>query len=425
MLSRSAQRFAALSLAAVSTATSCSALDIATNAFVTDDFSGDPYPIAVNLDSGAVLVGVKDAGTPDQPIHTAVIDILAPITVQEQSADDQVRIRSTVLTILGRNQITGALDIPRAQLRGSITDVHACPDSGCQVGSSAAPTSVATILGADNFGGDAIRLRLANQQIYVLPTVGPSDSNERGKLCDAVFPSPFRGGGTLRLGNTEVAFVGRRVTITACAASDPRKEIAQGQRGTDLLLVASTGIGPTMLSESTYIRYQRAHSSAVPLAQLPTTSYWLPSGQIAGRMGTISNLTLAAPSSEGRGACREAYAHHLMYTTGCDDTVTDCPCSDATNCGAPALVELAPPAGLTVFIVADSEPILQGLRAELRPDQAEADGLLGTDAMRAMEIDIDYPNGRVLARCVDATCKTRPTLASANAKADIAACIKP
>ncbi len=48
--------------------------------------------------------------------------------------------------------------------------------------------------------------------------------------------------------------------------------------------------------------------------------------------------------------------------------------------------------------------MLQALREELRPGQAEVDGLLGLDAFTAVQVDIDYPGQRILYRCSDPRC---------------------
>ncbi len=53
---------------------------------------------------------------------------------------------------------------------------------------------------------------------------------------------------------------------------------------------------------------------------------------------------------------------------------------------------------------------MQTVRAELRPDQPEVDGILGTSALAALEMDVDYPHDRVLARCTTADCTMRTAL---------------
>ncbi|MBP9085580.1 MAG: hypothetical protein KBG15_05645, partial [Kofleriaceae bacterium] len=372
-----------VALTALAALAGCQAsdFDFATNGFRTDGFSGDPFPIRVDTSTGALLVGFKETGKADDLPQVGLLDIMAPLSVLQQTTGD-IQVRATNLTIFGQNRSTGALDVPRAQLGGSIVDINVCADDNCRVGTGAGPVAIAAILGSDNLIGDALRLRFDTSQIFILPNIGPRDNGDRTKLCDAVFASPFRGGGTLLLGSTEIPFSGRRIALTACAAADPRAEIPQGQRGTDLLLIASTAVGPTIIGEAAYRRYQLAHATAPLLETLPVNSAWLPSGLIEGRLGSLPNLTIAATSSEGRGACREAYAHHFLFANNCigDEEKEDCPCIDADNCGAPALLELNPAGGLRVLIIPDVNPTLQGLRAELRPDQAEVDGILGTEA---------------------------------------------
>ncbi len=63
------------------------------------------------------------------------------------------------------------------------------------------------------------------------------------------------------------------------------------------------------------------------------------------------------------------------------------------------MTELAPAGGIDVLVISDDEPVLQALRTELAPDQANVDGILGTEVMLGLVIDADYPNNRMLMRC--------------------------
>jgi hypothetical protein len=80
-------------------------------------------------------------------------------------------------------------------------------------------------------------------------------------------------------------------------------------------------------------------------------------------------------------------------------------------------------ASIPVLVVPDTEPTLQALRTELRPDQPEVDGLLGTDALRSAEIDVDYPHDRLIARCTQPGCLVRPQLTQATDRCQINLCI--
>jgi hypothetical protein len=102
----------------------------------------------------------------------------------------------------------------------------------------------------------------------------------------------------------------------------------------------------------------------------------------------------------------------------------DCPCKNGDAfCNVPAILELTPPGGIDVLVVDDTDPTLQALRTELRPDQPEVDGILGTNVLRGAEIDVDYPHDRLIARCPGGNCSARPGLALAQDVCQINRCI--
>jgi len=117
------------------------------------------------------------------------------------------------------------------------------------------------------------------------------------------------------------------------------------------------------------------------------------------------------------------YAHHLLLEHDCL-AGEDCPCENgSTFCAIPSIVEVAPAAGLDMLIIPDDNPTLQALRTELRPDQQEIDGILGTSALLDAEFDIDYPHDRVLARCTTSKCVTRPALPARSERVRVQGCI--
>lgn len=392
-----------------------------TDSFVTNEFSGDPFPIDVDLATGAVIVGVREPG---EAARTAVIDVLAPVTVLDPGDGAPASVTTTELQLLGVRAATGALDLPRALLASQIVAVHPCRDAVCSVGPAGATQDIGAIVGANALAGDALRLRLGAAQVFVLADVGGPE-RDRTWACDAAFPSPYRGGGTMVIAGTEVPFGGRRPTVQACLGADPDPLVSQNQRGTDALLVLSTGIGISVLGESAYERYRQIRPLAPALDALPAAVVNLASGPLAGRRATIDTLALvAASSSSPRAPCRQVYAHHLLIDHDCDPG-EDCPCEGGdTFCAVPASVALTAPTGLAMLVVPDDNPTLQALRTELRPDQPEVDGILGTDAMRLAEIDIDYPHDRILMRCAgDPGCVTRPALAERNDRSQIRGCL--
>lgn len=410
-------RVAACWLAALGTG--CS---LVTDSFATNDFSGDEYPIEVDVSSGAVLLGLRQEGEDDRG---AVLDLLSPVTLVDPGPNVAPSVFTTSVHLLGANGPNGPIEQPRAKLTDAqLIALHPCETDDCVVGSETSPVPYQAIIGADVLAGDALRLRLSASQIFVLPDIG-GDTKHRTYACDAVFPSPYRGGGTLIIAGTELGFGGRRIAVQSCLGFDANPNVPQSQRGADALLVMSTSIGVSILGETAYERYRLAHPGATPLATTQTTVN-LPSGPITGRLGTLDTLALVASSSSSpRAACRQVYGSHLITQRDCQ-IGDDCPCENGdTFCSQPAVVELRPPTGLDVLVVSDANPTLQALRTELRPDQAEVDGILGTNAMKTAEIDVDYPHNRMLARCSADGCVIRPELSGASDRPQIQGCLGP
>lgn len=401
-----------------------------TDSFVINGFSGDPFPTIVDTSSGAVIVGLQE---PNRGVHTAVIDLLSPISAIDRGPATQPFVDVTTLTLLGARTRGGSMDLPRARFTDlQVVSLHPCSEATCTVGTPSAPREFDAILGADGFAGDALRLRLASDpataedHIFVLPDIA-GDTAHRSHACDSVFPNPFRGGGTLVIGGTELAFANWRIALDVCIAPDPDPSKPQRDRGTDTLLVASTAIGITLLNRTAYDRYHQMNIASPAFSDLAEVeTVLLPSGPITGRKTVLPKIALVAHSgSSPRAPCREVYAHHLLLDQNCTAEV-DCPCSDGdTFCSVPAVIELVPPSGIAVLVVDDDDPTLQALRAELHPDQPEIDGILGTNALRQLELDIDYPNRRILGRCTSERdhCSARPEIVEKSDRAQVSGCI--
>jgi len=385
-----------------------------TDGFSNNDFSGDPFPFGVETSSGAVVVGMQPVGDTLRP---AVLDVLSPVTLIDHGTSAQPTIQYPDIILDGTRGPNGPLDLPRAQISShQLLTLHPCSGPGCFVGPEALPRDIAGVVGMDAFSSDALRLDLGHEQIFVLPDIA-GDEVERSYACDAVLPLAFRGGGTLLVGGTEVGFSNWRVVMPACGAFDPDNpdpNAFQSTRGADLLFVASTGIGPSILAESAYERYRLSDPTVPAYDPTLTATYYLTSGPITGFPTYLSKLAIVGNSSAApRSPCHQVYANHLLARQDCasDDDPDKCPCIGATFCPAPAIVELTPATNLPILVVSDSDPTLQALRAELRPNQPEVDGILGTSVFEGVELDIDYPHQRLLARCLDGTqCAVRPEI---------------
>ncbi|NVB78257.1 MAG: hypothetical protein HOV81_07680 [Kofleriaceae bacterium] len=410
----------ALALVAATTA----GCDLITSSFEENDFSGDPFPTTVDSSAGALIVGVEFQGVPGR--RTAVLDVLSPISVLDRGPAQAPSIDSADVTLLGLSAPGGELDLPRAQFPAKqVVTLHPCADpAGCAVGDPSAPRAFDALLGQNMFTGDALRLHLSNDTIFVLPDIAGSEIH-RSRSCDAVLPSPFRGGGTLVIGGTEVGFGNLRIAIDACLAPNPNPLLTQSARGVNALLVMSTAVGVSIIDEALYERYRNVFPTEPILSTLPESSVLLPSGLVVGRLTSIPSIALVGNSSSNpRAPCRQMYASHLLAKQDCQ-VGDDCPCGvGPAFCPVPAVVELAPAARIPVLVVPNDNETLQALRTELRPDRPEVDGILGTSAFRDVEIDIDYTHDRLLARCIDReTCGARTVLADPQNRTFLNGCL--
>ncbi len=389
----------------------------------TPPIEGDPFPILLDRADGAFLIDLREGDS----VRRAVIDVLSPLTVFDPGPNVPARRRAATFSLLGHRSDTDPSLVARARLSTTVLGLHPCasPDPAeptpCTVGDPDAPTTIDAILGADALRGAAIRFDPSADRIAILPDIAGS-GEARDRACDAEVPRPFYGGGNMLIGGTVLRFDGLRIALGVCLSHDPDATTAE-QRGTDTALVLSTGIGISILGETRYEAWRRI-SGGPALADLPRAAALLPSGRVDGRLARIDRLAIVGTSTAPRGACREVFAHHFLTQRDCVAEDTDCPCTDEDDgCAAAAILELAPPAPIEAVVVSDEHPLLQALRAELRPDQPEIDGILGVDALATAQFDVDYPNNRLLLRCVGAGCVARPSFRESADRTNIERCL--
>ena len=372
-----------------------------------DSFSGDPFPITYTSRGGAVTAEVQ---APGEMPRAAVIEILSPLTVLDDGIATNAQRRALSLDLRGLT--AGGGMVSRARFSGTVVEFHPCAAESCTVGDPAAPFPITATLGVDLLAGDALRFDFAARQLFVLPDIAGSPT-ERTDLCEGLFLEPFQGQGTLLLEGAEVTFSSRRAVVEACLG--PNTTQFEVRRGGDALFVLATGIGPSLMTEAAYLRYRDGSTDAVAdLATLPTATALVVSGPITGRVAVVPKIALVGTDpQEPRGPCRETYASTFLETAPSDTVClenVECPCQrNDRSCSAPSVVMLDPLAGVTFLVVPDDTPLLQDLRAELRPLVGEIDGVIGADALAPVELDLDYPNDRMLWRCTTTEgCQVRP-----------------
>ena len=376
--------------------------------------SGDPFPIYASRAAGGFILAFDSTLDPGgASARPAVIDVLSPVTVIDLEGPPPRR-DGVGIDLLAPPRPGATSLVARARFDTSALLLHPCATAGaCLIGDPAAPTAIGAVIGADTLRGDAIRFEPDSSRMFVLD--GISGSNEaRDQVCDAVLPAPFDGGGTLVVGDTELEFAGLRISVDVCLLDPPTtRDRPLEVRGTDAAMLLSTGIGVSILGEARYEQW-RVQNGGTPLASLEETTVLLPGGPLTGRRGFIPAIDIGGGGSASRGACRDAYANRLLTRRNCVPG-DDCPCTDQPLCAVPSVLELVPPAAIEVVIVPDTTPLLQALRAELRPARPEVDGILGMNALAGTVLDVDYPHDRVLLRCVPPppTCIPTPTIASA------------
>ena len=381
----------------------------------TDNRDIDPFPIALDTSAGAAMAF---ASIDDQPPLPVTLDTLSPITIIDSYAGgdqlpDQRRIAAD-LTLFSAPP-AGA-PIPRITLQAAtVFDVHPCDNGGplvdCLLGVDDQTRVVRGIIGADLLSRAAVRFDFPRSELHLFPDTAGTDA-DRGELCEAVFDDPFAGGGTLIVADGEVDYLGRRPAIGAClddGLGDPMTET-----GIDAQLVIATGLGISILAETVYERYALA-AGAPAAAALPEGVVHLPSGPTPVRLGQIGQISLAGDigqDSQKRGPCGELFASRVLAFDRCaTGEIADCPCPESgeTFCRVAAVLVLAEP--IEVAVIPDEHPLLQAMRVELRPEFPEVDGLLGAAALAATRIEFDYPQSRIISRCMDAArCEARPQI---------------
>lgn len=374
------------------------------------------------------------------------IDTSSPLTVFRRQANETTQIAQRNFDILDA-QTPSAV---RAKLR--------------RIGVLPVDLNIArpAVLGGDFLRNFSVQFMLGAPSLTFWPRQGASDAFLAGAGF-AVLHFDLLGGGELTATSTPdflgltgpVEIPATRVVLRGCAgpsAFDLESPIPQTcckrgdevttATGADLALVVATGVGPLVLSQSAWNRVL-ARLQATPLAtppplqgpgpDLPIPSLSAPIHNV--QWSTLSRLALVdqeADVSTDPGACVELgrtrrlewVEHHQALAACVQPCDTDLRDSTLAQ-NAAAYIDLA--GDIPVAIIPDSTPLLQGLRAEVRPVGPEIDGLLGARALGQTSLEIDYKSqpGRAVFSCAGANgpaCWTSPRCPRLANQGDTRAC---
>ena len=108
---------------------------------------------------------------------------------------------------------------------------------------------------------------------------------------------------------------------------------------------------------------------------------------------------LRSPDLNPNDALLQGCSHTASPSGLCDDRTEDA----HTN----AYVDIIKP--IPILVVPDTTSILQSINADVRPQSATVEGVIGTELLRRLGTTIDYADSRVVVTCADASCISYPT----------------
>lgn len=330
------------------------------------------------------------------------------------------------------------------------------------------PAGPAVVLGADLLKSFSVQIAFATPSITFWPSQLAPDSffgapqcagSAESPLCAAVLHFSLLGGGELTatsepdfLGLTgPVTFPATRALLRACAAPEAADPVNDPQplccsridavtlaRGANLALVIATGVGPVILSQSAWNRVAASQAVAppAPTAGVPASIPWLsaPLPVTWSELPRLALVDLEADPSTNPGACVELGRAHRMEwverhqtapTPACFQPCDADPGDSSKAQDAAAYVEIGGP--VRVAIVPDGSGFLESLRAELRQQGPQVDGLLGIDALAATTLEVDYGGtSRMIFSCAPgsprSTCWASPRCVRQSSPGDLHSC---
>ncbi|HEY4188073.1 MAG TPA: hypothetical protein VGP07_23560, partial [Polyangia bacterium] len=373
-----------------------------------------------------------------QSLHLA-IDTSAPLTFFGGQADGTPHMTRRSFDLLGTKLNANGVYPKRA----SFLDVAVLPVS-------LDPAGPQIVLGADllknfsleiNFPTPSITFWLAQNTPDAFFGATQCAGSPDAPLCSAVLHFGLLGGGELTavsepdfLGLTgPVDFPATRALLRACAAPDAadpvndpqpmcctRADAVSQATGANLSLLIATGIGPVVLSQSAWNRVVASQATAppTPAAGAALSIPWLSAPLTTVTWSTLPRMTLVdleLDPSMNPGACVELARarrmewierHETGATPACFQACDADPSDSAKAQNAAGYLEIGGP--VDVAIVPDGSGFLESLRAELRQQGPQVDGLLGTNMLATTTTEINYGSSpsRAIFSCAPGTART-------------------
>lgn len=382
----------------------------------------DSRPIPLRLAPGGALlteVSVGDNGS--GPRHLAVIDTGTPVSIWTSAAGAGARVETRTI------ELYGASDTGKAPLRASLGGVAAVPGSLGPLGVGDEIVLPRVLLGGEILASFSLEIAFSTAPTLTFWSRQPAPDVFLATRGYAVVRLTRYGAGELETAGADDRFGvsgphqygPSLLVIRACAAPDAfdregplpaaccRGQERQLATGVDLSLLVATGVGPVVLGRSAWERL-RAKLTVRPVSTARALRVATADRPIAAEWVKLPRLTVVDREADlvnDPGPCvelgRARRLEQVAWRQSQSPTAAPCPLPCDTDSGtdartsskaqnSAAYLELS--GEPEVAIIDDADPLLQSLRAQIRPEGPEIDGLVGAGALRGARVEIDYRN---------------------------------
>jgi hypothetical protein len=367
----------------------------------------DPQPIPLDLISD---VPITVAIIPGREPFRILIDTAAPVTaVDAQGQPPGIQLVSELRLL--RPDDTHVV-------RAILHDFNVARTPLYQAGLTT-PVAVGGVLGADVLVHYAVRFDYPagtgtaamtfTERTY--DAAKPETDDDLAGAGRVVVQSLVLGGGSYDLGPDAAALTATRMTLPACA-------LMHDGRAVDMRLLVATGYGPLTLGRSAAERLFGRPVGATEVDRLYVPG--IPGGIAVLERGSLFDLAAALalvgdehnlsgqPTSDFGGPCTQLLRHQRFLQAAGSTLPADCPpahtaglgCGPGNSTVGAAYAEICGAAGAVGYaVIDDAEPLLQSLRAELRPHLPALDGFAGTELLQYLSTELNYRNSRIILDC--------------------------